>query len=295
MISGYHGHRLGPASAPPRWLLLHGFTGHALDWCAAWPQGHPALALDLPGHGRSPAPSGSFDHEIHRLLAALPASIAGLAGYSLGGRLALALMAAAPQRFEQLLIVSAHPGLKDDAERARRRQHDQLWIDTLRHDGIKRFAAAWQRQPLFREQHRSAPRAVMLQHQRRLRHNPSSLADALACFGLGWMPPTWSAIRDYGGQLHWVSGAQDAKFCALGEQVRQLRPATRHDIVPDCGHNPLLEAPQVLRARIGNERPSPCPCSIQATPSGESSSQLPAHERILAAHLAGSETGLTDF
>jgi 2-succinyl-6-hydroxy-2,4-cyclohexadiene-1-carboxylate synthase len=231
-------------------LLLHGFTGCHSDWIGVWPAEHPALALDVPGHGQSPDPSGNFNQEIHRLLAALPAGIQCLAGYSLGGRLALALMAAAPGRFGKLLILSAHPGLNAAGERAERRQRDQVWIDRVRRDGIQRFAAAWQRQPLFRQQHRSAPRAVAIQHHRRLRQRPEGLARALDCFGLGQMPPTWSAIRDYNGDLHWISGARDAKFLALGEQVCQIRPATTHHILPECGHNPLLEAPRMLKTRL---------------------------------------------
>ncbi|EIC22923.1 alpha/beta fold hydrolase [Thiorhodovibrio frisius] len=255
MMPGYHTKALGPAldagiSQQPRWLLLHGFTGSHLDWIDLWPRDFPALVMDLPGHGRSPDPKGDFAQEIARLLAALPSSIERIAGYSLGGRIALALMAQAPARFQELLILSAHPGLEDASERAARCRQDQIWIDLLRDQGIKRFASAWQRQALFRAQHLRAPMAVAIQHRRRLSQRPEGLARALACFGLGQMPPTWPAIPVYNGHLHWISGAQDAKFCALGEQVCQIRPATTHDILPDCGHNPLIEAPDMLKERL---------------------------------------------
>ena len=65
----------GPEDIPPRWLLLHGFTGTRRDW-SVWPaDGAPALAIDLPGHGDSPDPGGPLEEEIARLLSALPASI----------------------------------------------------------------------------------------------------------------------------------------------------------------------------------------------------------------------------
>lgn len=259
MIPGYHtqvldGGLTAEPSQEPEWLLLHGFTGSHVDWMHCWSGGlpalAPALAIDLPGHGQSPDPSGDFTQEITQLLHALPASIKRIAGYSLGGRIALALMAAAPQRFHDLLIISAHPGLEDASERAQRCRQDQQWSNLLREQGIKRFAAAWQRQPLFRTQHLHAPLAVSTHHRRRLEQRPEGLARALSCFGLGQMPPTWSAIQGYTGHLHWISGARDKKFCALGERVRQIRPATAHEIFPDCGHNPFIEAPQALIARL---------------------------------------------
>lgn len=250
MIPGYYSRRLAGCSGPPRWLLLHGFTGSHADWLDAWPETLPALALDLPGHGQSPDPEADFVQETARLLAALPPSIDRIAGYSLGGRVALSLMAAAPERFGALLIVSAHPGLTDAKEREPRCQQDQHWINMLRNHGIKRFAAAWQRQALFQAQHLRAPQAVARQHRHRLAQRPEGLAQALACFGLGRMPATWDALRAYQGRLHWLSGALDEKFRRLGERVRTLRPATTHHIIPDCGHNPLLEMPNELKVRL---------------------------------------------
>ncbi|MBK1647709.1 alpha/beta fold hydrolase [Rhabdochromatium marinum] len=254
MLTGYHSRWLGATpharSAQAHWLLLHGFTGTGSDWAGVWPNCEPALAIDLPGHGCSPDPTGDFRHEIARLLRALPASIDSLAGYSLGGRIALSLMASAPERFQRLLILSAHPGLGSAAERHARRAQDQGWIDKLRQQDIRRFAAAWQRQALFRTQAIRAPAAVRAQHHQRLAQRPEGLARNLACFGLGQMPPTWTAIRAFAGDLYWISGREDSKFSAIGEQVRQQRPSTPHAIIDHCGHNPLIEAPEALHHRM---------------------------------------------
>lgn len=255
MITGFAGRPIGSAAgnrrgASARWLLLHGFTGTSEDWSELWPETQPALAIDLPGHGGSAAPVGNYEAEIARLLAALPMQVDGLAGYSLGGRIALSLMAAAPRRFRRLIILSAHPGLEDQAERSARRAADQHWVDRLCGGDIKGFAAAWQRQPLFRDQHKRAPAAVAAQQRRRLQQCPIGLARSLECFGLGQMPPTWSAIRRFGGRLDWITGAEDEKFRRLANRVRALRPATRHAVIPACGHNPLIEAPDALRHQL---------------------------------------------
>ncbi|NBC12016.1 MAG: alpha/beta fold hydrolase [Gammaproteobacteria bacterium] len=252
LLPGYACRRLGDPAQAPATLLLHGFTGTGADW-DLWPEDAPAaLAPDLPGHGASPGPAGDFAAEIRRLLDALPASVERLAGYSLGGRIALCLLAAAPERFTAATIVSAHPGLFHPAQRDGRRALDQRWIELLRDQGIDAFVAAWESQALFTTQ-TGLPAAVLAaQRRRRLAQRPDGLAASLACFGLARMPDTWGALARWPGQLTWLAGASDDKFVAIGKRVARERAATDLRLVPDAGHNLLLEAPEaVLDAALG--------------------------------------------
>lgn len=82
-------------------LFLHGLASRArLDWpCAAWEPAladRPALLVDLPAHGDSPAAGVLSTSRVVDLLAQTVASIASgeeidVVGYSLGARLAWAL------------------------------------------------------------------------------------------------------------------------------------------------------------------------------------------------------------
>jgi 2-succinyl-6-hydroxy-2,4-cyclohexadiene-1-carboxylate synthase len=247
-LPGYACERFGAPGQAPTILLLHGFTGTGADW-AIWPEDGPAaLSPDLPGHGASPDPAGDFAAETQRLLSALPAGVEHLVGYSLGGRIALSLLAAAPERFRTATIVSAHPGLFMEAQRDGRRTLDRRWIDLLRTRGIAAFVDAWEQQPLFASQSR-LPSAVLAGHRRcRLAQRAEGLAANLACFGLAEMPDTWPALRRWSGRLTWMAGALDHKFVAIAERVGRERPATRVSIVPEVGHNLLLEAPEALIA-----------------------------------------------
>ena len=248
-LSGYIGELFG-ADGAPGCLLLHGFTGSAADW-AGWPQDMPsALAIDLPGHGRSPPPSGGFGSEITRLLAALPLSIGCLIGYSLGGRIALSLLAAAPARFRVAIILSAHPGLADTAQRNARRAADRHWIELLRGRGIAAFTAAWEQQPLFATQRRLPAARLVGQHARRLAQDAEGLARALEVFGLAEMPATWDAVVRWRGRLDWIVGSQDRKFLGIAEQVLAQRADGRLHSLPGIGHNPLIEAPEQLFALL---------------------------------------------
>ena len=254
LLPGYACRRLGDPTQAPSTLLLHGFTGISADWDPWPPAGPPALAPDLPGHGASPAPQDDFAAEIRRLLAALPASVVRLVGYSLGGRIALSLLAAAPARFSAATIVSAHPGLINAGQREARRAADQHWIDLLSAQGIEAFVDAWQRQPLFASQ-ASLPVAVLAeQRRRRLAQRAEGLAASLACFGLAEMPDTWDALRSWPGRLVWLAGATDDKFLAIAERMGRERPGTDVRSVEGAGHNLLLEAPDaVLAAAVGRE------------------------------------------
>jgi 2-succinyl-6-hydroxy-2,4-cyclohexadiene-1-carboxylate synthase len=252
LLPGYACRGLGQAGQAPATLLLHGFTGTGADW-DLWPADAPAaLAPDLPGHGASADPAGDFAAEIRRLLTALPARVDRLVGYSLGGRIALCLLAAAPERFTAATLVSAHPGLFNPAQRKGRRALDQRWIALLRDQGIDAFVDAWERQPLFATQAGLPAPVLATQRRRRLAQRPEGLAASLACFGLAEMPDTWTALARWPGRLAWLAGAGDDKFTAIAKRVGRERPATDLRLVPDAGHNLLLEAPEaVLDAAVG--------------------------------------------
>ncbi|WP_242470901.1 alpha/beta fold hydrolase [Thiocystis violacea] len=229
---------------------MHGFTGGADDWSAVFPDDPTRLAIDLPGHGPEPDPEGGFLDVVWNLLDRLPSEIDEVIGYSLGGRLALGLIRLAPERFRAATIISAHPGLVDPALREQRRLADQGWTRLLRDQGIQSFVEAWERQPLFQTQI-GRPQAVLeRQRRRRLSHRPEGLAGAIERLGLAEMPSTWDAILGYQGRLSWIVGDRDRRFLSIAREVQARRPATRLVILKDVGHNPLLEAPAMLRDRL---------------------------------------------
>jgi 2-succinyl-6-hydroxy-2,4-cyclohexadiene-1-carboxylate synthase len=247
-MPGYASSRFGALELPAETALLHGFTGGGTDW-RFWPgDGPSAVAPDLPGHGGSPNPGGDFEAETTRLLAALPNEVDHLVGYSLGGRIALSLIAAAPERFCAATIVSAHPGLFTGGQREARRRLDRRWIECLEQEGVTAFVDAWQEQPLFRSQTRLPASLLAEQRRRRLAQRPDGLAASLRCFGLAEMPDTWPAIARWPGRLTWLAGALDDKYVAIAEKIGRERPATDVRLIPGAGHNLLLEAPHEVIA-----------------------------------------------
>jgi 2-succinyl-6-hydroxy-2,4-cyclohexadiene-1-carboxylate synthase len=223
------------------WLMLHGFTGSRSSFSRL---AMPAAAVTptLGGHLREPA-SADFWSEVERLAALVP-NARQLFGYSLGARLALGLVVRYPGRFERAVLVSTHPGLRTEAERALRRTHDDHFVRVLREQGLVKFVSAWEKQPLWRTQ-RALPDAVRADRRReRLAHTAEGLARSLSSVGLGQMPDLRAPLARTQCRVDILAGAKDAKFVALAEELCRIMPHARLNVAENAGHDLVLERPQ---------------------------------------------------
>jgi len=249
-------------TAPPV-VVLHGFAGHADSWNAvraALPE-RSIEALTLFGHDEHAPPPGpvAFDDEVARvarLIRALGRPVR-LCGYSMGGRLALGVLAQAPELVSSAILVGAHPGLTTDAEREQRAVADQVWVRVLEDEGTATFAEKWQAQPLFATQERLPPAVLAAQRAVRLRHHGPSLALAMVSLGLARMPSYWEVLGRLEIPVDLVVGALDEKFAALALRMNERLGADRGRVlrVRDAGHNVLLERPEVLAGVIAGVLP----------------------------------------
>ncbi len=107
-----HHHELGDPDGAPL-LAVHGITGHGLRYRDLAEKGWPerrTIAVDLRGHGRSPAAAPwNVDQHVADLLDTLDALGLGgpvdVIGHSYGGLIAAELMATAPQRVGRLVML----------------------------------------------------------------------------------------------------------------------------------------------------------------------------------------------
>ena len=147
----------------PAAVFLHGFAGSARDWErfgeAVDRLGLRALAIDLPGHGDTEAPSDparftveETARDLNALLELTGVAEAHWVGYSMGGRIALYAAAAYPERTRSVLAESASPGIESEEERAARRASDEALAAEILHHGVEWFAGHWEAQPIFATQ-----------------------------------------------------------------------------------------------------------------------------------------------
>jgi 2-succinyl-6-hydroxy-2,4-cyclohexadiene-1-carboxylate synthase len=76
-----------------------------------------------------------------------------LAGYSLGGRIALYTSLRFPDFVRALVLESTSPGIADPAARQERVRADEQRAEDIASFGIRAFVDDWYRQPLFRSLH----------------------------------------------------------------------------------------------------------------------------------------------
>jgi len=241
----------GPLSDPPENIvLLHGFGGTGRTWDGVLerlPAESPALALDLPGHGAE-ARSGSpitFDGCVEHVLAASPRSFV-LCGYSLGGRVALHVALAAPERVRRLVLVSTGAGIEDPLERERRRSADHALAEDLEGGPFAEFLERWNAQPLFAE---DPPAVVALARQDQLRNRAGGLAAALRGIGGGEMEPLWGRLGEIDRPATVLVGQRDERYLAIGRRLADGLPRGELVVAPG-GHRLALENPGAVAAAI---------------------------------------------
>jgi 2-succinyl-6-hydroxy-2,4-cyclohexadiene-1-carboxylate synthase len=227
-------------------VLLHGFTQTGRSWqpvLHALAARYRAIAPDLPGHGgfaeRRPASFAACDAYV-RVLADQPIT---LAGYSMGGRIALHAALSLGPRVRRLVLVGASPGIADAAERAARAAEDAALADRIEAIGLEAFVREWGAQPLFD----GMPRGIAeIAHADRMRNTAAGLAAALRGLGTGVMPPLWDRLGELTVPVELVVGERDEKFRAIAERMTAALVAGRLHVVPGSGHAVHLEAPEAV-------------------------------------------------
>lgn len=261
------GYSVRIAGNGPPLLLLHGFTGSAESWAplTALSKDFRTIAVDLLGHGQSDTPADpsryTVEHAVADLLVILdrvlhPIDEAGtlerfgLIGYSMGGRVALRLALAIPERVAVLVLESASPGIEDPEERARRVRSDTELAAFTEQKGVAAFTRRWEAMPLFASQQRlSVPARAHLRDQR-MRNSPRGLANSLRGMGTGMAEPLHDRLGELTMPALLIAGELDSKYAEQARLLRGLMPDARVEIVPDAGHTVHLEQPEPYERSI---------------------------------------------
>ena len=231
-------------------VLLHGFTNTGASWqpvIAALGQRYRAIAPDIRGHGAASAAVPVTLEAVIADTARLTEGPFALAGYSQGGRIALHVALAHPERVSSLALIGASPGIADPAERAARRAADERLAIEIEASSIEAFADRWARMPVLaglRPDTAAAARAD------RLRNAPDGLARALRGLGTGTLPPVWDRLADLTMPVRLIVGERDAKFRAIAGAMAAGSPRASVHVVADAGHAVHLERPAAVAALL---------------------------------------------
>jgi 2-succinyl-6-hydroxy-2,4-cyclohexadiene-1-carboxylate synthase len=166
-----------------------------------------------------------------------------LVGYSLGGRLALHALCAEPDLWTGAVIVSAHPGLSDDASKNGRLLSDEAWAARFENEPWSQWIGDWNSQPVFRHDppHHEVPLAA---EKCRL------YARALRRWSLGAQHDLLPELARVETPVLWVVGEKDEGFLKIGEKVRFKHPLSRVVIIEGAGHRLPWSQPETFNREV---------------------------------------------
>lgn len=198
--------------------------------------GHPVLHVPL-------VAGDDVDRLAQEVLALAPPRFA-LAGLSMGGIVAMAVLAAAPERVERLALLDTNP-------------RAELWEVRARRAGQIARARAGDLAGLMREE--------LMPHYLAPETRRDDLLDLCLDMALALGPDVFArqsaALRDrpdrqevlaaYGGPALVLTGAHD-RLCPLDrhELMHGLLRGSRLAVIPGAGHLPPLEAPEETAAHL---------------------------------------------
>jgi pimeloyl-ACP methyl ester carboxylesterase len=245
----YTGGKAFDASLPVV-VFIHGaaFDHSVWQWQSRYManHGHSVLAIDLPGHGRSPgnfrASIGEYADWIAALLDAAAIPQAALVGHSMGSLIALETTLRHPSRVTKLALVgTAAPMPVNDTFVSAAREDQPVGLE---------MEAVWGHARGSQLASSAVPGAALLGASRRLnsRSKPGALhAALLACNAYRADPQKMAALRV---PMLVVAGKRDqmTQFKA-GKALAESIPGARFEAL-DAGHSMMSEAPRELQAAL---------------------------------------------
>lgn len=215
---------------------------------------HRVICLDQRGHGRSDKPLGGYavDELADDLLAVLrlfAVDDCTLVGWSFGGQVAFRAAAQAPEVVTRLVLVGSNAVRASRSDAFPFGREPQPMLDALleaeRHDRIA------SRQQTIASGFAAVPDPHLLDWLvAQSMHMPSWAA--VACYESMLTTDLVGDIRNVKQPVLQVIGAADPVHSAKGARwLAEQLPDSRLIELPDCGHYPMLEAPDAFAAALG--------------------------------------------
>ena len=250
----YHGLEIGKGQPL---IFLHGFTG-----CSAAHPGFLSLlacdfkvfSIDLPGHGKTKLPKSSRANfsivvqDLADVLSFLVREKAPCVGYSMGGRIALALACMHTGTLGPLSLIGASPGIANPKARLRRLAWDQELANYIKEVPKGVFWDYWSKLPLF-----SNDRPKPLGSLRDPFNNSSdagNLARSLSILGTGAQPSYWDCLPDLKLPVQLIVGCQDLKFAQVAIDMESMLANSKVDLIEGANHRVHVDQPVAVATKI---------------------------------------------
>ena len=245
-------------------ILIHGFGGSMWQWEYQYlplAQTHRVLIPDLIGSGLSDKPEAPYSPEhlvkfFLEFMNSLEIEQAILIGNSMGAGLAMAMALDYPDRVDRLVLISGFPAQVEDSVASpqyRKFLHHRppLWLATIGN----RLAGRGTTERLLKEivyqpELISAP-IIERSFQNRQRGGLLTPLYSLLDHIDTWDERYGQRIANISHQTLLLWGDHDRVFpLDVGKQVKNILPQAEWHIIPEAGHLPQWEQPQVVNPLI---------------------------------------------
>ena len=243
----------GPTDGPPV-VLIHGFGSHLGVWASVLPalDGYRVLRLDLLGFGDSSRVDGDYSPEAQAdaVLAAMDAAglqDASVVAHSMGATIALTLARRAPDRVRRLVLLA--PWVYEE-------QVPWAYRDARRPGLGELIVGAWHAEHLaWRFEYSFYDDALvtepMLDSARAMLRKPGTRAAALATIRALDLAARQDGYVEVGVPVLIVTGREDrVSTLPFAERLASQLPVARLEVLPWCGHLPMIEAPEQTRRLV---------------------------------------------
>lgn len=247
-----HSIEVREAGAGPCVILLHGYPLDGAMWSGVargLATRFRVLKPDLPGHGENPAaaPDHLDGHAefVEALLRELPAPV-GLAGFSMGGYISLALLRRGGVDLRALALVDTRA--EADDEEGRKRRDDAIAL--ARSGGAEEIADAMIPKLLSEAALASRDLAERLRRIILRQKTETIVADLAA---MRDRPDAEGLLGQIRVPTVVIVGDQDALTPpALSEKMAGAIPGARLEKIPGAGHLTPMERPGAVAAALGD-------------------------------------------
>lgn len=168
------------------------------------------------------------------------------AGYSMGGRLALALALEQPELVQHLILVSSGPGIEDRRQRQARAAADEELARWTASHSREEFIDRWAQQAIFTKR---LPR----NHRHHRLSSPNDIAGQLRRLGQGTQPSLWGRLDELRMPVTFLVGAMDEKYRRIADRAIGLIGGSANIITVAGSDHAVVYHEPIAVARVINE------------------------------------------
>jgi pimeloyl-ACP methyl ester carboxylesterase len=237
-------------------VLVHGSGGNSSFWAnqvRAFAGNYRVSAPDLRGHGLSDDPPGEYNltafvEDLYQFMKALDISNAVLAGFSMGGRIALSLARQHPTRVRALVLSNSSVGPLTPSPAARERIEQTIKI--LEKKDMSQVAENLANMAFSKEFAQKHPPAWDYYYQMCLRNNPGSVRRMLMASLDENLPP--EDLSNIHCPTLMIQGDLDPVIPAEARQRSQRLLLGANLVVLHTGHASPMEAPDAWNKAVAD-------------------------------------------